>query len=409
MEQENNEMNNQESKKELHNAAHHTHHTEKHPHVTHTDHGLYTKLYWGLGIALVVFALINLFQINAFGTAIDQRLVELKEEMRAPAIEVTLVSVSSCPECYDITAVMSMLKFAGANVTKERTFDYNTTEGQAIVETYGIAKLPTAIISGELNKSSSLLATLTKIGEEKKGSYVFTALQPPYLEISSNEIRGKISLVHLRKANCTECYDLSPIIQEYSSLGLVFADQEVVDADSGRGKALIERYNITKLPTIILDSEAHAYEGFVSLWPQVGSIEEDESLVMRLIGLPYYSVSEDRMKGQVSVIFLQDETCKECYNPVTFHLPVLQRMNLMLSEQEIINASSTEGQELIASYKITELPTIIMQGDMQEYPTLVRAWQGVGSIEEDGSYVFRSVEIAQQPYKDVVNNAVVNS
>ncbi|MBI2548223.1 hypothetical protein HYW21_02635 [Candidatus Woesearchaeota archaeon] len=401
----------QEQEKELHETDHHTekhHHHHQHEHTA-KDNSLYTKMYWGLGIALIVFALINLFQINAFGGAIDQRLTELKEEMRAPEIEVTIVSVSSCPECYDITTVTALLESAGANITKQRTFDYNTTEGQAIVETYSLTKLPTAIISGELNKSSSLLATLTNVGEEKKGSYVFTALRPPYVETNNYQVRGKISLVHLRKTNCTECYDLSPIIREYSTLGLVFADQEVVDADSGRGQTLIDRYNITKLPTVILDKEAGVYSDFVSLWPQVGSIEEDGSLVMRLIGIPYYGVSEQRVKGQVSVFFLQDETCTECYNPITFHLPVLQRMNLALSKQEMINASSTEGQKFITDYKIEKLPTIIMQGDMQEYPTLVRAWQSVGSIEEDGSYVFRSVEIAQQPYKDVVNSAVVNS
>ena len=38
---------------------------------------------------------------------------------------------------------------------------------------------------------------------------------------------------------------------------------------------------------------------------------------------------------------------------------------------------------------------------------LVRAWSSVGSAEKDGAYIFRMVEIAQQPYKDLAKNEVI--
>ncbi len=45
---------------------------------------------------------------------------------------------------------------------------------------------------------------------------------------------------------------------------------------------------------------------------------------------------------------------------------------------------------------------------MEAYPNLVEAWKQVGTVETDGTYVFRLVEFARQPYKDLITDSVVD-
>ena len=52
-----------------------------------------------------------------------------------------------------------------------------------------------------------------------------------------------------------------------------------------------------------------------------------------------------------------------------------------------------EGQKLVARYQIKKLPTILLQGDLIENEALKQIWQGVGTIEEDNNFVFRTTEL----------------
>jgi hypothetical protein len=71
-----------------------------------------------------------------------------------------------------------------------------------------------------------------------------------------------------------------------------------VDADSPQGAALVAQYNITALPTILLDDEAGAYPNLELGWSIMGTVEEDGTYVLRELermGVVYYDVARKKL------------------------------------------------------------------------------------------------------------------
>ena len=46
-------------------------------------------------------------------------------------------------------------------------------------------------------------------------------------------------------------------------------------------KYILKKYNITKVPVILISPDAGVYSGFVSAWPQVGDVSGDGWYIMR--------------------------------------------------------------------------------------------------------------------------------
>ena len=55
------------------------------------------------------------------------------------------------------------------------------------------------------------------------------------------------------------------------------------------------------------------------------------------------------------------------------------------------------------------MPTIILTGDADKYPSMTGVWPTVGTVEDDGAYIFRKVEVLRQTYKDLTTGEVVSS
>ena len=384
--------------------AHKSHHTHKSKSKAKPKGN---RLLVGLVIVLVLFGLYNLFQASSFDTLIDERVADAKEASKPAKIKLLAITTDDCEDCYDISAVIDTINSTGVNLTSINEVDASSNEAKQIVSKLGIEKLPTVVLTGELNRSPLASALRDKI-DEKQGAYIFTALEPPFVETSTGEVRGRISLVHLQKRGCDECSDFTPLISQLSEAGLVFASQRDVYIDTAEGRSIVSKYNISKVPAIIMDKEADVYPNIVQGWTQQGSIEEDGSYVTRIVSPPYYDVEEGRLKGLISVTFLVDESCDECYAPETFHKPILARLGMAISGEERIDVSSAEGKEIVEGYGIEKVPVLILEGDMEEYPALVSAWPPVGTVESDGAYVFRKVELARQKYKDLIIGEVVD-
>ncbi|MDP7140963.1 MAG: hypothetical protein QF362_00615 [Candidatus Woesearchaeota archaeon] len=404
--------------KEHHKQSHHheseEHHEHRKHHKTHhkkrrvPNRSFYNRMYITLGVVLILFMLYNLSQTLSINITLDQKIANVKEAAKPAEISLTVISTSSCKDCYDINSAVEVIESIGVSVTSKE-IDFSSEEAKALIAEHTIEKVPTVIVTGEIDKSSSLKRTLGEIGKESGDAYVFTSLEPPFIETKTGMVRGKISLVHLKKESCDDCIDLAPLISQLSASGLILEESEEIDVDSTKGKELVKKYSVEKIPTIIMDKEAEVYPNIVQSWSQLGSVEGDGSYVMREVSSPYYSIEEEAIKGLISMIILSDETCEECYDGGEFHSPVLQRMGITFKEEDELDVSSEEGKELVEKYSINLVPTIIITGDIEEYPVLVSAWVEVGTEESDGNYVFRKVEIANQPYKNLTDGKVVGS
>ena len=187
------------------------------------------------------------------------------------------------------------------------------------------------------------------------------------------------------------------------------AEENTVWASSSAGLSLIRNYNITKAPSFTLSSDAFEYDIIKEAWSQVGTVENDGSLVYREVSPPYFDLTTKETKGLVDVTFITDETCTECYN-VTVHKAILTNpagYNLYIREEKFIDIADDEGEELLEKYNITAVPTFILTEGAQYYTMLNAIWPQVGTVEDDGTYVFRNIGVMEVVYRDLTTGEVV--
>ena len=102
---------------------------------------------------------------------------------------------------------------------------------------------------------------------------------------------------------------------------------------------------------------------------------------------------------------LVDDQCSDCYD-VSIHKSALERFGVYLSEEETVDYLSGAGKNLVSKYNIKKIPTIILSKNANVYESLNQAWEQVGTIETDGTYVFRDVE-SMGNYNDLDLNEIV--
>ncbi len=378
------------------------------PHVHHKkkkglSKSFYMKVITLLAIVLVLFALYNIFQISSFNSLFEQKLIDAKEAARPAEIEAVIIKDSRCEDCFDIVPIIDSIKGANVNITKEVSLELDSDNAKKIIDKYNIEKVPTILLVGEIEKTG------IRDMEEINNALVFTKLSPPYTDAKSNKILGRVSSVIIKDSSCDKCSDLDLSLNGIKQAGVVIVSEKVLEKGSKEGQELIKKYSIEKLPTLILSSDLEVYSSEItSAWDQIGSIESDGSYITREIVPPYVDLSTNKVVGLVSMTILVDKSCNECYDPNTFHKPILQRMGVVFDEEKSVDISSSKGKSLIEKYSIEKIPTVVLTGDVETYPALVRAWTDVGTAEDDGTYVFRKVEVAQQAYKDLSTDKVVS-
>lgn len=224
-------------------------------------------------------------------------------------------------------------------------------------------------------------------------------------------VKKGVSSVYIAASQCESCSDLTGLIPALKNIGIAFGSEKTVDASSAEGKALIDKYKILKLPAFIFSKEIAQYEEVTSVWSQMGSVEKDGSYVLRLINPPYFDVAKSKVEGFVELTYLTDSSCKSCYN-VTVHKLILsnpQNFGMAISAERYVDVSSETGKELVTKYNITFAPTAILSKDAALYPSLAVVWPQVGSVEADGSYIFRDLSVLGVVYKNIVNNTIINA
>lgn len=353
-----------------------------------------------LGIAVILFTLFSMLQILSLDSIIDKEIAEAEQALKPAEIKLSMIKDSSCDDCLDISLVADAIKAKNVKITKEESIELSKAGN--LIDKYNIDKVPIVIVTGETDKVSLE-------GFEKKGdALVFRPLVPPYIDVKTNKVIGRVFSTIVKDSSCEKCIDLGIVITGLKQTGMSIVSESVVERDSDKGKELIKKYNIEKLPTVILSKDFGAYGSEISgNWDQLGTIEEDGSYVTRLENPPYLDLATNKVRGLVSLTSLIDATCENCYEPDDLHKPILSRMGVVLEEDTRLDVSSAEGKALVDKYSIEGVPTIILEGDAEAYSILVKAWEDVGTVEDDGAYVFRNLDAIGQVYKDLAKDEVI--
>ena len=296
------------------------------------------KWFSWLIIILAVFLVLNLKYTLDFKQVFNQKFEEAKELARPANIQLVTIEASDCDDCFDTTSVIEQLKAKNVKVTKEETKTFS--DAADLINEYNIEKLPTVLVFGEIKK--------TKLGsfEESADAMVFSGITPPYYNVKTKQIDGLVKATYIKAASCSDCEDLNKVIEALRQAGIKIVEVVGLDLESADVRGLIKKYDIKKVPALILSKEAVVYNEVNSIWEQLGTVENDGSYVTRFISPPYVDTSTKEIKGLVDLTFVTDDSCKDCYD-VRIHKNILAGFGLAYDKEVNVDEAKRLGFKII--------------------------------------------------------------
>ncbi|MEM4240396.1 MAG: hypothetical protein QXM31_03770 [Candidatus Woesearchaeota archaeon] len=323
------------------------------------------------------------------------------EPTKLSQLTVTVITPPKCDDCFEKEAFAAAIsQLPKVNVTEEY-LEYNSTEGKKLIEEYNLTRLPAAIITGDTE-------AVNIPNFPKKGSaYYFTETPPPYYDIKQKKVIGRVAVTYITHALCPQCFNIAVYGTQLKDAGIDVTSERTLDATSADAMAMISRYGITKLPTMLMSPDAMEYEIIRQAWPAVGSQHTDGMLILRNVTPPYYDLGDNKVHGLVTITYVADKTCAECYN-VSLHRALLEQgFGVHFAGEKSIDVSSLAGKDILRKYNITLVPTVLLDKEAQAYAAVMAAWSEVGSVEPDGMLVFRRVDLLSSiTYKDLATGNV---
>ncbi|MBI4452395.1 hypothetical protein HY637_03125 [Candidatus Woesearchaeota archaeon] len=393
-----------EEKKEE-NAHHHpvVHHKPIHEHYSFHPAHKKNNIENVLLIAAAVLALIliiNIFLTFGINKKLKESIETAKEAAKPAKIELVLIRDSKCADCFDASVFSSYIKSLKVELLNEKTLEFSSGEARSLINKYKIQKIPSIIVTGELNKLS--IEGFNKVQD----GLVLAQLNPPYTDALSGRIVGKVSLKLIKDDSCMKCNDMSRLLTQIKFAGIKVVEEKNISLISDEGKSLIQKYNLDFVPTVILSEDAEAYPIMQQAWPTIGT-KEEEGYVLRMVSPPFINLTTGKLSGLVDLIYLVDKSCADCYN-VSFHKSVLtseQSFAIIIDNEETVDIGDAKGKGLIAKYNITKVPTVVLSDEVSAYPSSEGLRQFF-SIEQDGYYVFRQPQVIGA-YMDLATNTLV--
>ncbi len=223
---------------------------------------------------------------------------------------------------------------------------------------------------------------------------------------------AEVSFTLIKPKDCKECFDAAAALgQLQENPGVKVKEQKIVTLGEDTANTLIAQYAITRLPAVVVQGDTEKLLLKIPSLSQAGSSVpsgtelKDKTLVMTKFPPPYFDLTSKAVKGLLKVTYITVSSCKDCYD-VQLHKLALGNLGITASNEVTVSQSSDAGQKLIARYGIQKLPTVVLTGDMAEYPILKQIWSSVGSIAKDGAYVFTALE-SMGTYKDLKTGKIV--
>lgn len=225
----------------------------------------------------IIIAAINFLRVNII---LNQKIAQTTEANRPAEVEAIIIKEPSCADCVDPNNFLEQLKKNNVKIKSEKTVERMSEEGDALIKKYSIEKLPTVILTGEIEKGEFLQKALPAAGEIKDGSFVLKNIGGPFVLAATGAIKGRVKMVLLIDSTCPNCYDARVHESIVKQFGLNAA-AEMIDRQSLAGKQLIAKYGIALLPTLVLTGDIASYPQLIKIWPQVGTVAKNGAYVFQ--------------------------------------------------------------------------------------------------------------------------------
>lgn len=235
------------------------------------------RLFWNAFLGLVV-VLIFLYGINIYATSKIIEPLKASAQKEKPAnLHLTLIT-NDCENCYDMNQIVSFIKSQNVKIILDKNLSYTDKEAQNLIGENNIKSLPALIVTGETFQEN-IAALWQSLGVKPVNGVVVVSGIPPYYNLGEKKVVGLVQVIRLTDNSCAECYDVENHMQILPRFGIYVDKSLTYDVSSSNGKDLLKKYNITKVPTIILSKDVDVYPALTQVWNQVGTIESDGSYV----------------------------------------------------------------------------------------------------------------------------------
>ncbi|NYZ77281.1 hypothetical protein H0O02_03120 [Candidatus Micrarchaeota archaeon] len=331
------------------------------------------------------------------------------EEALSPNATAIIVLSEKCTDCDSAARLVEKIRQdsanLGTNIVDIQTAYDSSEDGRMLIIRYNITELPALILKKEGQWDGRLLSMwVDGIGSvEDDGSLLYREVAPPYVIVESGETIGMVEAVEIVPESCEGCFDSGAFLDSLEGYPdyVHFTEVTRFNESNPGARALIEKYNITKLPVVILNPGIGAYKVSQQL-QSVGSQEDDGWLVLREIPPPYYDVASATVRGRVEIILLKDGSCPDCYDAAAFSDDLANIFGMQITNRTEYDVSSPEGRALISRYAITAAPTFLVSGEASAYRGFGDFWFAKDNTKEsDGWYVFRDVNYIGVVYKNI--------
>ena len=338
-------------------------------------------------IILLVILIINVYSAFNINKLIDAQKAE-HEEASKPAEIALLTLTTSCTDCSKIDPIVEAVKGLNVKIIKELAVEEGSNSAKELTDQYSITKLPAVIVKGEIDK-------LTLQGFDKvDDALVFNNAPAPYKDVSSGKIVGKVNTILINDKTCKDCADLSIVVDNLKKGGIIISGEKVFEA--ANAKELISKHGITKLPALLLSEDIETYPISANL--EQGGILKKEGYYIVESSPPYIDVKTGKKRGELALTMVNDNKCSECFS-ASLIKDYLDLMGLSFSDVKTIDINSVEGNKMKQSYKLDKIPVVVLSGDLVAYEGLDLFWKQLGTIESDGSYIFRNYKQLGQDVK----------
>jgi hypothetical protein len=208
--------------------------------------------------------------------------VDTSNSQEVGLVSVTYLVDSSCTVCVNLTGVVNTLEQGGMAVSKITTIEYTSPQGQQEILNHDIKHIPALVFSNDIAAYPQIVQLFAQINAtERNGSYALHATDPPYLDLTQNKVVGLVNVILLNDSSCKTCYDLNLHLQILARFNVQISNTQNIDISSTDGQNLLSKYNITKVPTLLVSPDAVLYQNLNAVWPQVGTVASDGWFVFR--------------------------------------------------------------------------------------------------------------------------------
>jgi thioredoxin-related protein len=226
----------------------------------------------------------QIFSVKEKSAVFDKSVpyIDLNSDEIKGLVNIKEVYDSNCKDCMSLSQLQESLEELGIRIENYEAIASSSLTGKKLIIKNNLNFLPNLLISKEIQEYWWVFPQIKDSFVEEENYYVFKTPLPPYKEISSGKVKGVVDITYLTNNSCEDCFNITQLKGSFQNLGIYIDNEKYIDVSSAEGKNLLEKYNITAIPTAILSEGIQDYDSIKEVLEQVGTFENNRFVFREL-------------------------------------------------------------------------------------------------------------------------------